>query len=194
VCEQEACVHDIEPLVVRRRPQDVVDTKLHVVDPGLRSLVPGELDLRRIEVGADDEPIRHDLSELTGDVSATTTKVETAGGGRDSESGEQGAGCRPHHAGEHPEPLPALQAPADHVRRRAHAAPRGRDRATVPFGLAIGAVRVPLRRGGPRGSARVSADGGGVDRGPEVFDHRRRCRRDGLALGEEDSRHTALRV
>jgi hypothetical protein len=135
VSEQETCVHDIESLPVRRRLQGVVDTEVHVVDPGLRGLGPGELDLRRIEVRADDESVRRDLSELTRHVSTTTTKVETAGGRLDSDSGEQGAGGRPHHTGEHPEPLSALQAPADHVRRRAHAlTPRSRpvDRSIRP--------------------------------------------------------------
>jgi hypothetical protein len=78
------------------------------------------VELRLIEIDTSDGPGRRHLRERDRDIAPTAPRVEAARGRVDTDSSEQFACRRPHHAGEHTQSFPALGAASDDIRRDRH--------------------------------------------------------------------------
>ena len=118
MAEQKAGVHDVEALIERAR-EDVCVAVLDVCQARGRRLVACQLELRVVDIDADDAAARPDAPrQLKRDVAATAAHVETAHAQIDAQAVEQVAGRRAEGARDEPQPFPAVDSTPQHVAAR----------------------------------------------------------------------------
>ncbi len=115
VREHEPRIHDVEYFRGRLLP-DIKAAKLHVLHALLRRLRPGELQLRVVDVDANDPAAWTDPArELERRVSSAAADVKAGEPILEVKPVEEGHRRRTHDASEDAKPFPALETASNHV-------------------------------------------------------------------------------
>ena len=105
---RKAGVHNVETLIERAR-EDVCVAVLDVCQAGGRRLVACQLELRVVDIDAEDPTAWPDAPrQVKRDVAATAADIETAHAQIDAQPVEQVAGRRAQGARDEAQPLPAM--------------------------------------------------------------------------------------